>query len=124
MILPRSVAALVLAVVQTTAGAVVATSSEKKTQSAGLASFDEVWQTIADTFYDPSFGGLDWERVRTELRPRAEAVGSVVTTLAALGARPRPPHAWEPGTLTRFREDLERVLRPAARPHGLSGFEL
>jgi len=59
-----------------------------------------------------------------DFRPRAEAVGDVVTTLAALGRRPRMPHAWEPGTIARFRADLERVLRPAARPQGLSGYEL
>ena len=38
-----------------------------------LAAFDEAWQTIQDTFYDPSFGGIDWKSVREELRPRAVA---------------------------------------------------
>jgi carboxyl-terminal processing protease len=42
----------------------------------GLASFDEAWQTIADTFYDPAFGGLDWNAVRADLRPSAEAASS------------------------------------------------
>jgi carboxyl-terminal processing protease len=42
-----------------------------------LESFDEVWQTINDTYYDPKFGGLDWKAVRAELRPRAEAAASV-----------------------------------------------
>jgi carboxyl-terminal processing protease len=41
-----------------------------------IASFDEVWQTIADTFYDPTFGGLDWKGVRAELRPRVESASS------------------------------------------------
>jgi carboxyl-terminal processing protease len=41
-----------------------------------LASFDDVWQTINDTYYDRSFGGLDWKAVREELRPRAEAATS------------------------------------------------
>jgi carboxyl-terminal processing protease len=41
-----------------------------------LATFDEVWQTINDTFYDSSFGGLDWAATKRELRPRAEAAGS------------------------------------------------
>ena len=59
-----------------------------------------------------------------DFRPRAEAVGDVVTTLDALGSRPRVPHAWETDTLARFRADLERVLRPAAPPQGLSGYEL
>ena len=57
-------------------------------------------------------------------RPRQEAVGDVRTTLDALGQRPRPAFAWEPGTPERFREELDRALRPAARPRGLSGYEL
>jgi acetolactate synthase-1/2/3 large subunit len=56
--------------------------------------------------------------------PCAEAVGHVPATLADLGRRPRAPHAWETGTLARFREDLQRALRPAAEPRGLSGYEL
>jgi carboxyl-terminal processing protease len=43
-----------------------------RAQSATLAAFDEVWQTINDTFDDPSFGGIDWAGVRRELRPRVE----------------------------------------------------
>jgi carboxyl-terminal processing protease len=42
-----------------------------------LASFDDVWQTINDSYYDPTFGGLDWNAVRAEFRPRAEAARSV-----------------------------------------------
>jgi carboxyl-terminal processing protease len=54
-----------------------------------LASFDEVWQTINDTFPDPSFGGLDWAGVKAELRPAAEsadspdAVRKIVRTMLA-----------------------------------------
>jgi acetolactate synthase-1/2/3 large subunit len=59
-----------------------------------------------------------------EFRPRAEAVGDVPATLAELGRRPHRAHEWEPGTLARFREDLERVLRPASKPKGLSAYEL
>ncbi len=45
-------------------------------REAGLASFDDVWQTVADTFYDPAFGGVDWIGARTEFRRQAEAAGS------------------------------------------------
>jgi acetolactate synthase-1/2/3 large subunit len=56
-------------------------------------------------------------------RPREEVVGDVGTTLAALARRwPRP--RWEPDTPSRFREELDRSLHPAVRPHGLSGYEL
>ncbi|HEY8147835.1 MAG TPA: thiamine pyrophosphate-binding protein, partial [Vicinamibacteria bacterium] len=57
-------------------------------------------------------------------RPRAEAVGNVPATLAELGRRTRAPNEWEARTLARFREDLERVLRPVTKPKGLSGYEL
>lgn len=45
-------------------------------RSTALASFDEAWQTINDTFYDATFAGLDWEGVKRELRPRVQAAAS------------------------------------------------
>lgn len=38
-----------------------------------LASFDQIWQTIADKHYDPKLNGADWEGARRELRPKVEA---------------------------------------------------
>ena len=49
---------------------------QDRTLSRALASFDEVWQTINDTYYDPKFGGLDWKAVRAELRPRPRRAAS------------------------------------------------
>ena len=45
-------------------------------RAVSMATFDDVWQTVNDTFYDPTFGGLDWAAVKTELRPRAEQASS------------------------------------------------
>ncbi|HUF46785.1 MAG TPA: S41 family peptidase [Vicinamibacterales bacterium] len=45
-------------------------------RQSSLAAFDEVWQTIHDTYYDPTFGDLDWKAVREEFRPRVEAAVS------------------------------------------------
>ena len=59
-----------------------------------------------------------------DFRPRAEAVGDVPPPWPSWAGGPHVPHDWEPGTLARFREDLERVLRPATKPRGLSGYEL
>jgi len=42
-----------------------------------LESFDHVWETIRDRHFDPTFGGLDWDAVRDELRPKVEAAESV-----------------------------------------------
>ncbi len=35
-----------------------------------LASFDYVWETIRNRHFDPTFGGLDWDAMRAEYRPR------------------------------------------------------
>jgi carboxyl-terminal processing protease len=49
-------------------------------QTSGGALFDEVWQTINDAYYDPTFGGLNWAAVRDELRPKAAATSSIGET--------------------------------------------
>jgi carboxyl-terminal processing protease len=36
--------------------------------------FNLVWQTINDNFYDPSFGGVDWKRVRQKYSPEVAKV--------------------------------------------------
>lgn len=41
-----------------------------------LADFDSVWSRVLHTYYDSTFGGLDWVAVRDELRPRAAAARS------------------------------------------------
>lgn len=42
-------------------------------RAADVASFDHVWTTIRDRHFDPTFGGLDWNAIRTELRPKVLA---------------------------------------------------
>ena len=37
-----------------------------------LESFDVVWSKIHENYWDPDMGGLDWEGLRNELRPRVE----------------------------------------------------
>lgn len=37
-----------------------------------VESFDCVWAKIRDEYWDPQLGGLDWQAVRDELRPRVE----------------------------------------------------
>jgi len=41
-----------------------------------LDSFDHVWQTVRDTHWDPALGGLDWDALRLELRPRVAQASS------------------------------------------------
>ena len=52
-----------------TANAPVLTPDERRLE---LESFDYVWATVRDKHFDPELGGLDWEAIRVELRPRVE----------------------------------------------------
>ncbi len=81
-----------------------------------LAAFDKVWQTIHDRHYDPTFGGLDWNAVRAELRPkveRAETDAEVEAVLNDLVHRLKLSHfgILAPGTQS-----------PAARTEGQDVF--
>ena len=61
----------------------------------------------------------------TNFEPVAEAVGDLPSSLARLTARlGGKTFAWTSADRDRFRTELDTVLRPASRPHGLSGFEL
>jgi carboxyl-terminal processing protease len=43
---------------------------------APVDTFDAVWKIVRDTHFDPKMNGVDWNAVRSELRPRALAAGS------------------------------------------------
>jgi carboxyl-terminal processing protease len=45
-------------------------------RATAIASFDDVWKTINESFYDKTFGGLDWAAVASELRPRVQAAAT------------------------------------------------
>lgn len=64
---------LLLAVFAT---AVLGAAPQQEWRAASLASFDEVWQTITDTFFEPTFGGVNWVGARAEFRPKAEGAQS------------------------------------------------
>lgn len=36
-------------------------------------SFEIVWQTVKDYHFDPTYGGVDWDKVKTEFAPRVAA---------------------------------------------------
>jgi acetolactate synthase-1/2/3 large subunit len=59
-----------------------------------------------------------------DFRPIAEVLGDVPSILSELATAGLGPFEWTPADRTRFRADLDAALRPAARPRGLSGFEL
>ena len=54
----------------------VAPATGQSWRDAALASFDLTWQTIDESYYDPTFGGIDWKAVRDQLRPDVERAAS------------------------------------------------
>lgn len=48
----------------------------KEQRQKNLDSFEAVWQTVRDTHYDPKLGGVNWQAVRDEMRPRVERAES------------------------------------------------
>ena len=53
------------------ASVVRAQSTDDVTAELALATFDSAWSRINTTHFDTTFGGVDWEAVRADLRPRA-----------------------------------------------------
>jgi carboxyl-terminal processing protease len=46
--------------------------------------FDIVWRTVRDNHFDPTFGGLDWDKARQQYEPRVSAVKSDAELYALL----------------------------------------
>ena len=42
-----------------------------------IESFEHVWSTVRDKHWDPKLGGLDWQGVHDELRPRLERAATM-----------------------------------------------
>jgi carboxyl-terminal processing protease len=42
----------------------------------GVETFDAAWTIVRDKHFDPNMNGVDWNAVRAELRPRAEAAST------------------------------------------------
>jgi carboxyl-terminal processing protease len=51
----------------------IAVTAQTVTPTVNLESFEKVWTTIRDKHWDPKLGGLDWQAVHDELRPKVQA---------------------------------------------------
>jgi carboxyl-terminal processing protease len=52
-------------------------TAERISSAEALVAFDSVWNRVRNAHYDSTMRGLDWARVRDELRPRAEKVATL-----------------------------------------------
>src|SRR4029077_17777266 len=53
-------------------------------KQANLASFETVWSTIRDKHWETNPGGLDWQAIHAEYRPRVEAAASTEAARAIM----------------------------------------
>jgi carboxyl-terminal processing protease len=49
-----------------------------------VESFDVVWKTVRDRHFDPKLGGLDWQAVHDEVRPKVEKAKSIAQARALM----------------------------------------
>jgi carboxyl-terminal processing protease len=49
-----------------------ATGLTAEQKAKNIESFEVVWRTVRDRHFDPKLGGLDWQAVHDELRPKVE----------------------------------------------------
>jgi carboxyl-terminal processing protease len=55
-----------------------------ETKQLDIDSFEYVWKTIRDRHFDPTLGGLDWQAVHDELRPKVESAQSIDEARSAM----------------------------------------
>src|SRR5690348_15333332 len=56
---------------------VVAPADAQTRQPLAGETFDAAWRILRDSYFDPSFHGLNWDGVRAELLPKAEAAHNI-----------------------------------------------
>lgn len=52
----------------------VAVSDDRSTEGLYQKTFDQVWTTVNEKHFDPTFGGVDWAKVREDYKPRLSSV--------------------------------------------------
>lgn len=120
-----------------------AEASNSVSRAAREETFRAVWETVRDRYFDPAFGGLDWDAVGRETKPKAinapsdeafyDALQGMVDRLGQSHFRVLPPswigtkHLTRRGAASAGIELTEaggevlvwRMREPAAAPRGL-----
>jgi carboxyl-terminal processing protease len=77
-------AALVFFAVLVLRPVVPAAQLAPETRQLNIDSFEFVWKTIRDQHFDPTLGGIDWQAVHDELRPKVENAQSAEEARGAM----------------------------------------
>ncbi len=98
-----------------------ATTAPGQPVTGAIEAFEHVWTTVRDKHWDPKLGGLDWQAVHDELRPKVEAARSpdaVREILNDMVGRLKQTH------FGIFPADVYHDLDPAAEGEASPGIDL
>ena len=99
-----------------------ADSATSQPVSAGIATFEEVWRTVRDRFYDPHLHGLDWSAVRERYLPDATRASSEEALAGVTNSMLSDLHASHTRYYTRYEPEyyqLSDIFAGALRRRGL-----
>ena len=99
-----------------------ADSATSQPVSARIATFEEVWRTVRDRFYDPHLHGLDWSAVRERYLPDATQASSEEALASVTNSMLSELHASHTRYYTRYEPEyyqLSDIFAGALRRRGL-----
>ena len=99
-----------------------ADSATSQPVSARIATFEEVWRTVRDRFYDPHLNGLDWSAVRERYLPDATRASSEEALASVTNSMLSELHASHTRYYTRYEPEyyqLSDIFAGALRRRGL-----
>jgi carboxyl-terminal processing protease len=97
-------------------------SATSEAASARIATFEEVWRTVRDRFYDPHLHGLDWSAVRERYLPDATRASSEETLASVINSMLAELHASHTRYYTPYEPEyyqLSDIFSAALRRRGL-----
>ncbi|RZM99465.1 peptidase S41 [Bradyrhizobium genosp. SA-3] len=99
-----------------------ADSATSQAVSARIATFEEVWRTVRDRFYDPHLHGLDWSAVRERYLPDATRANSEEALAGVINSMLSELHASHTRYYTPYEPEyyqLSDIFAGALRRRGL-----
>jgi len=99
-----------------------ADSATSQPVSARVVTFEEVWRTVRDRFYDPHLHGLDWSAVRERYLPNATRASSEEALAGVTNSMLSELHASHTRYYTRYEPEyyqLSDIFAGALRRRGL-----
>ncbi len=99
-----------------------ADSATSQAVPARIATFDEVWRTVRDRFYDPHLHGLDWSAVRERYLPDATRASSEEALAGVINGMLSELHASHTRYYTPYEPEyyqLSDIFAGALRRRGL-----